>query len=273
MVGREVTTVFPKRQVPLGDTRLQVANLSCPSTGVHNISLHIRSGEILGLGGLMGAGRTELAQTLFGLAPAASGSISLDGQTIQLNSPRAAIAHGIAYVPEDRRRHGVIPEMTIAQNTTLSLLESRNAMANRWGQWNFQREAVLSHDLVKRLQVKAPSPAARVETLSGGNQQKVALGRWLAISPRVMILDEPTQGVDVGAKSEIYRLISDLAAEGMAILLISSELTELLGMCDRIAVMRQGTISGTLPRQNATPEAIMSLALPSSSSPGTLAST
>lgn len=262
MVGREVSSVFPKRDVPLGPVRLQVENLSCTQVGLHNISLEIRAGEILGLGGLMGAGRTELAEVLFGLIPASSGTIALDDQVVLLHSPRSAISHGLAYVPEDRRHHGVIPEMSIAQNTSLGLLESPHVMANHWGQWNSRKEEELSSNLVKRLQVKTPATTARVSTLSGGNQQKVALARWLATSPRVLILDEPTQGVDVGAKAEIHRLIVDLAAEGLAILLISSELPELLGMCDRIAVMRQGTISGTVGRSLATPESILQLALP-----------
>ena len=260
MVGREVTQVFPKSQVAMGDERLSVADLSSASAGIHDISFHVKAGEILGIGGLMGAGRTELARVLFGLESAETGQIRLDGRPISLDSPAAAIAQGIAYVPEDRRRHGVVPEMSVAANVSMGLLDSQR---RRSFGIDFKRETELANEAVSRMRIKTASIEAAVETLSGGNQQKVALGRWLATGPRVLILDEPTQGIDIGAKSEIHQLMSDLVAQGLAIIMISSEILELLSMCDRIAVMREGTISGTLDRSQATPERIMQLALPS----------
>lgn len=262
MVGREVAQAFPKTQVPIGEPRLTVENLSCSAVGVHSVSFDVRAGEILGIGGLMGAGRTELARVLFGLETPETGQIRIDGSPISLDSPAAAIASGIAYVPEDRRRHGVIPEMSVAENVSMSLLD---AMNDRRASLDFVRESQLADDAVATLRIKTASIDAAVETLSGGNQQKVALGRWLVTRPRILILDEPTQGIDIGAKSEIHQLMSELVGQGLAIILISSEILELLGMCDRIAVMRQGTIAGTLDRQQATAERIMQLALPSQS--------
>jgi rhamnose transport system ATP-binding protein len=217
----------------------------------------VRAGEILGLAGLVGSGRTELAQSLFGLKAADEGSIRLNGRTVVVRTAPDALRLGVAYLPEDRRRHGVIPEMSVAANTTLASLRGISSA----GFIDFQREREVAAEYSKRLAIKARSIDAPVSTLSGGNQQKVALSRWLATRPRVLILDEPTQGVDVGAKAEIHRLIVDLAAGGMAILLISSELPEILGMSDRIAVMRGGAVAGVLPRAAATPESVMALAL------------
>ncbi|MCC6512188.1 MAG: sugar ABC transporter ATP-binding protein [Pirellulaceae bacterium] len=277
MVGRDVSTIFPKTTVPIGKPRLRVEQLSSSTVGIHDVSFHVSAGEILGIGGLMGAGRTELAQALFGLVPTDSGAVLIDEQPVTLDSPGQAISQGLAYVPEDRRRHGVIPEMPIAANVTLSLLDAapasarsglisgaasdRSLIKGRWG-IDFQNEQQMAVQAIEQLQIKTSSAQAKVESLSGGNQQKVALGRWLAIGPRILILDEPTQGIDVGAKSEIYRVMTELAGQGMAIVLISSEIQELLGMCDRITVMRSGTISGTLDRSQATAEQIMHLALP-----------
>ncbi len=259
MVGREVAHAFPKTQVAIGSERLSVHNLSCRSAGLRHIDLSVRAGEILGIGGLMGAGRTELARVLFGIEKPETGQIRLDGQPISLDSPTAAIAQGIAYVPEDRRQHGVVPELTVAANMTLSLLDTQ---AKRPASLNFQHEESMAREAVQRLRIKTDSIQATVDTLSGGNQQKVALGRQLATRPRVLILDEPTQGIDIGAKSEIHQLITTLVEQGLAVILISSEILELLGMCDRIAVMRAGTIAGTLDRAEATAERIMQLALP-----------
>ncbi|MGN6548179.1 MAG: sugar ABC transporter ATP-binding protein, partial [Aureliella sp.] len=264
MVGREVAAIFPKRVVPIGEERLRTRGLASEAAGIRDVSISVRAGEILGIAGLMGAGRTELAQVLFGLHPADLGEIAIDGQPVAINSPAAAIERKIAYVPEDRRVHGVIPEMSVAANATLALLEGNCAtrVASPAGALDFQAEENLAEQMVAQLHIKTASVASPVETLSGGNQQKVALARWLATGPRVLILDEPTQGIDVGAKSEIHRLMVDLAEQGLAIIVISSELPELLGMCDRIAVMRSGTISGTLSREEVTAEGIMTLALP-----------
>jgi rhamnose transport system ATP-binding protein len=221
------------------------------------VSLEVRAGEILGLAGLVGAGRTELARVVFGLTPADEGTILLAGEPVAIDSPRRAVELGIAYVPEDRRRHGVVLEMSVAANTTLATLRD----VSRVGLIDFGREGAVAADFVKKLGVKAASIEAPVGSLSGGNQQKVALARWMAAGPRVMILDEPTQGVDVGAKAEIHRLMGELAGRGMAVVMISSELPEVLGMSDRIAVMHGGTVAGVLGRSEATQERIMELAL------------
>jgi rhamnose transport system ATP-binding protein len=257
MVGRELSAVFPKQTVPLGDVVLETRNLCCDESGVRDVSISVRAGEIFGLAGLVGAGRTELACALFGLTPADSGEILLNGKTIVVNSPAKAVELGIAYVPEDRRRHGVILEMSVAANTTLAIL----SQLSRWGLIDRAREREIASLFVQRLGTKTASIQSLVGTLSGGNQQKVALARWLVTEPKVLILDEPTQGVDVGAKAEIHRLMGDLAQKGLAIVMISSELPEVLGMSDRIAVMHGGRITGVLDRATATPQRVLELAL------------
>ena len=257
MVGRELTAVFPKQTVPLGDVVLELRSVGCRDSDVRGVSLSVRAGEILGLAGLVGAGRTELARILFGLTPADAGEIYLRGQRIEIRSPGQAVALGIAYVPEDRRRHGVILEMPVTANTTLAIL-SKIATC---GWLAFSRERSIAAGFVKRLAIKTASLETEVGDLSGGNQQKVAVARWLATNPAVLILDEPTQGVDVGAKAELHRLMSELAGRGLAILMISSELPEILGMSDRIAVMHAGTVVAVLDRAVATQEEILALAL------------
>jgi rhamnose transport system ATP-binding protein len=257
MVGRELSAVFPKTFVEPGEVVLELKNVGSHSAGVRNINLSIRAGEILGLAGLVGAGRTELARVLFGLTPAERGTVRLSGQSVVIDSPTQAAALGIAYVPEDRRRHGVILDMTTAANVTLATLRA----ASHFGFLDFRQERATAGQFVQQLGIKTPSLETRVGNLSGGNQQKVALARWLAAKPALLILDEPTQGVDIGAKAEIHRLMSVLAGRGLAILMISSELTEILGMSDRIAVMHGGTIVGTLDRAGASQEAILELAL------------
>jgi rhamnose transport system ATP-binding protein len=257
MVGREISAVFPKQDVPLGDVLLEVRDLCCSAEGTNHVSFHVRAGEILGLIGLVGAGRTELARTLFGLTPADSGSIVLRGETLSIRTPADAVANGIAYVPEDRRRHGVILDLPVSQNSTLAILKQMSTC----GLLSFSRERDLASSYVSKLLIKTASLESPVGNLSGGNQQKVALARWLATKPSVLILDEPTQGIDVGAKSEIHRLMGELARNGLAIIMISSELPEVLGMSDRIAVMRGGTIIGEFTRAEATQEKILHLAL------------
>jgi rhamnose transport system ATP-binding protein len=262
MVGRELSAVFPKREVKIGETVLEIRNLSSRAAGVHNLSLNVRAGEILGLTGLVGAGRTELARVLFGLLPVDDGAVFLLNGTyglseLKIDSPSKAIEHGIAYVPEDRRRHGAILDMPIAANMTLSILDRISKLRFL----DFKSEKKIAVDFASRLSVKAPATFTPAGALSGGNQQKVALARWLATEPQVLILDEPTQGIDVGAKSEIHRLMCDLAETGMAIIMISSELPEILGMSDRIAVMRGGTVVGLMNRADATQQKIIELAL------------
>jgi rhamnose transport system ATP-binding protein len=257
MVGRELTAVFPKRAVARGRIVLEARGLSCSASGVRDASLRVHAGEILGLAGLVGSGRTELARVLFGLTPADGGELILRGQPVRVDTPGRAMALGFAYVPEDRRRHGVIPEMSVAVNVTLAVL--REIASGPF--LDARRERGLADGFVARFAIKTPSINTPVGNLSGGNQQKVALARWLATRPAVLVLDEPTQGVDVGAKAEIHRLMVELAEQGLAILMISSELAEILGMSDRIAVMRGGTIVGTLEREAANQESLAALAL------------
>ncbi len=257
MVGREIGAVFPKQTVPIGENVLEVRGLGCQASGVQDVSFSVRAGEIVGLAGLVGAGRTEVARILFGLTPADAGEIHWNGRPIAIDSPNRAVDLGIAYVPEDRPRYGVIPQLSVATNASLAILDRVSTL----GLINFRRERALAADYVKRLAVKTASLETPVADLSGGNQQKVAIARWLAAEPKLMILDEPTQGIDVGAKAEIHRLMGDLAACGMAILMISSELPEILGMSDRIVVMHAGTVAGTLERAEATQESILALAL------------
>ncbi|HVQ38548.1 MAG TPA: sugar ABC transporter ATP-binding protein, partial [Pyrinomonadaceae bacterium] len=257
MVGRELSAVFPKKDVELGEVVLELRDWGCSKTGVSNVSLTVRAGEIVGLAGLVGAGRTELARTIFGLTPADEGEVFLRGKAVSLQDPATAIARGIAYVPEDRRRHGVILDLAICANVTLASLRS----LTNYGALDFARERVIAADYTRRLGIKTPSIFAPVATLSGGNQQKVALSRWLATKPSVLILDEPTQGVDVGAKAEIHTLMTELAAQGVAILMISSELPEILGMSDRVVVMHGGQVVKALERQEATQENILGWAL------------
>jgi rhamnose transport system ATP-binding protein len=276
MVGRELSAVFPKREVKIGETVLEIRNLSSRAAGVHNINLSVRAGEILGLTGLVGAGRTELARVLFGLLPFDSGSVLLrpsnsglressrrsyescgELNEVTIDSPARAIELGVAYVPEDRRRHGAILEMPIAANMTLAILDRISKLKFL----DFKSEKKIAVDFASRLSVKTPATFAPAGALSGGNQQKVALARWLVTDPQVLILDEPTQGIDVGAKSEIHRLMLNLAEAGMAIIMISSELPEILGMSDRIAVMRGGTVVGVMERSEATQQSVIELGL------------
>lgn len=243
MVGREVAAIYPASEGAPGDAVLELRGVGCAASGVRGIDLTVRAGEVVGLAGLVGAGRTELARILFGLTPADAGEIKLGGRRVTLDDPRAAIAEGIAYVPEDRRRHGVILEMPIAANTTMAV-HSR-LFPGTWLRLGTERQLTL--DFMRDLAIKTAGPEAPGGSLSGGNQQKVALARWLATKPKLLILDEPTQGVDVGAKGEIHKIIRRLAKEGLAVLMISSDLPEVLGMSDRIAVMRGGTIVAELP--------------------------
>lgn len=256
MVGREVTHLYPQSIGSPGEVRLKVDRLCCRSSGVEDVSFEVRAGEILGLAGLVGAGRTELARVLFGITPADGGTLCIDGKVFAISSPSVAIENGIAYVPEDRRRHGVVPEMQVAQNITL-------AAHRRFfpGGWLRNRvEARAARDFVKQLSIKTAGLDSPVSSLSGGNQQKVAISRWLATEPKLLILDEPTQGVDVGAKSEIHALIRRFAAEGMAVILISSDLPEVLGMSDRIGVMRGGRLTTIFPKGSPASE-VMAAAL------------
>ena len=257
MVGREVSSIYPPPEGEPGELVLSLEQLGCAASGISDVTLDIRAGEIVGMAGLVGAGRTELARILFGITPADSGEIILKGERIRINSPREAIARGIAYVPEDRRRHGVILEMSIAQNITLAIHPEFFP-----GTWlRFAAENHLAKEFIRDLGIKAYGPDAPGGSLSGGNQQKVSVARWLATRPKLLILDEPTQGVDVGAKSEIHKIIRRLAKEGLAVLMISSDLTEVLGMSDRIAVMRGGKLVDVIGKGQADAHSVMAAAL------------
>jgi rhamnose transport system ATP-binding protein len=236
MVGRAIASIHPPSQNASGEIILRAHGLCAKHARVRGVDLELRAGEVLGLAGLMGAGRTEVAQILFGLVPATAGSIEIDGKVVVINSPREAIALGIAYLPEDRIRHGVILPLPIAVNMTMAM--QRQLFPGGWIREKLERTRAL--EFMRTLAIKAAGPDAPVKTLSGGNQQKVALARWLMCKPRILILDEPTQGVDVGAKAEIHRIIRELTRDGMAVLMISSDLPELLGMSDRIVVVCGG---------------------------------
>jgi len=257
MVGRELTAVYPKRAVPLGASALELRGLSNTSRGLRQISLTVHRGEILGLAGLVGSGRTELAETIFGLTPCDAGEVLVNGASATIESPAEAMRLGIGYLPEDRQQHGVIADMSLASNTTLNNL---SAVATA-GLIDAEAERRVAATFVDQLRIKAASVDAPVGGLSGGNQQKVALARWLSIHPAVLILDEPTQGIDIGAKAEIHEIMERLVEQGVAILMISSELPELLAMSDRVAVMCRGALVGILGRDEATPQTVMALAV------------
>jgi rhamnose transport system ATP-binding protein len=257
MVGRTLDQLFPKEEAEIGETVLRVDHLT--RQGIfRDISFEMRRGEILGLSGLVGARRTEVARAIIGIDPLDSGRIWLDEKPITIRSPRDALKHGIAYLPEDRQHQGLVLPMAITHNITLPILQQLSVA----GLVRQEEEQRVAADQGRRLQVRGVSSfrqAAR--TLSGGNQQKVVLAKWMATQPRVLILDEPTRGIDVGTKAEVHRLISQLAVQGLAILMISSELPEILGMSDRIIVMREGQLTGEFAREDATQETIMTRAM------------
>lgn len=252
MVGRELVDLFPKTQTEIGDVVLSVENLT--RTGVFSdVSFHVRRGEVVGLAGLVGSGRTEVARAIFGLDAIDKGEICVDGTPRRIESALDAVRAGIAYVPEDRKSEGIVPRMTVRENMSLPVLRrlSRSGFVRR------RAEKAETGQLAVSLDVSPPNPNVEIETLSGGNQQKVMLGRWLATDPSVLILDEPTRGVDVGAKAEIHRLIGRLADRGVSIIVISSELPEVLAASDRVYVLRSGRIAGEYARAEATEERVM----------------
>jgi len=256
MVGRTLDTFFPKATAKVGDTVLEVRNLTC-GRAVRNVSFSLKQGEIVGLAGLIGAGRSELAHVLFGITPADSGQILIGGRPATIRSPQDAMALGIAYVPEDRKNQGLLTAMNVRENITLAVL--RQLLNGVFV--NLRAEGRVAREFINTLRIRASSLEQRVNELSGGNQQKVVVAKWLACKPRVLILDEPTRGIDVGAKAEIHRLMSELAQQGMAILMISSELPEILGMSDRILVIRQGQLVAEFDRAHATQERVIAAAM------------
>jgi len=257
MIGRDLKSLYlPPRAVP-GSARLEIADVRTSAYPGHAVSLAVRSGEILGLAGLVGSGRTELARVMFGIDAPLAGALRLEGQPVEIRSPREAIARGIYLVPEDRKRLSLLLDVSLAQNISLPDL----ATYARAGIVVPRRETVNAERQRERLGIKAPGVGAAVGTLSGGNQQKVVLAKWLSMRPRCIIFDEPTRGVDVGAKSEIYRLMRGLADSGVAVLMISSDMEEVIGVSDRIAVMHEGTISGFLDRGEFSEQNVLRLAV------------
>ena len=251
MVGRPLDRLYPKKIGESGEVALELKNVSYRNV-VQNISFALRRGEILGIAGLVGSGRTETALTIFGITPKTSGEILLDGKPVSITSPEAARDLGIAYVPEDRGQQGLVKSQTIAENIALANLKRVSSG------WFIDAAKILAEakSAITRFGVKARGPQQIVRELSGGNQQKVVLGKWLAATPKILIVDEPTRGIDVGAKAEIHLLLRKLAGEGMAILMISSELPEVLGMSDRVLVMNGGRIISTFEEGTVTAEAV-----------------
>ncbi|MCL8025469.1 sugar ABC transporter ATP-binding protein [Nocardioides bruguierae] len=252
MVGREVAELFPKTPAEIGDVVLDVQGLTSPGQ-FRDVTFQVRAGEIVGLAGLVGAGRSEIARAVFGVDGYSAGRVSLNGAAVAKQNPRSAISAGIAFIPEDRRKQGLVTEGSVARNVAgvirtglsrLGVLTSRaeNRAAGPWA---------------AKLEVKTSALDMRAATMSGGNQQKVVIAKWLATQPKLLIIDEPTRGIDVGTKSEVHRLLSDLAGQGMAILMISSELPEVLGMADRVLVVCEGRITADIARDEATPENVM----------------
>lgn len=256
MVGRPVRDMFERQpEKNLGAVVLEVKNLS-DGRKIQPASFKLHAGEIVGLAGLVGAGRTELSRLIFGADPKASGEVILNGIPLKIDKPSDAIAAGIAYVPEDRKDQGLFLEMSCRKNIVINILR-RDAKA---GMIDFRKVGNVASQAVDNFNIRLANLENRALDLSGGNQQKLLLARWLAINPRVLLLDEPTRGVDIGAKSEIYRIISDLAAQGMAILMVSSELLEVIGLSDRLLVMREGRLEGELTGKEITQENIMAYA-------------
>ena len=255
MVGRSLGELFPKQTVAAGEVVLDVEGLGVEGS-FSGVSFQLRRGEILGMAGLIGAGRTNVARALFGTEPATAGTIKLDGKPVTISRPDVAMALGIGYVPEDRKEHGLVLEMSIGRNITLPVLP-RFATAGWLHESQERRTATAA---AGRLEVKMAGVDQKAGQLSGGNQQKVVLAKWLGMEPRVLILDEPTRGIDVGTKAAVHALMGELAAQGLAILMISSELPEVLGMSDRILVMREGRLTGQFSRAEATQEKIMAAA-------------
>jgi rhamnose transport system ATP-binding protein len=254
MVGRSVS-LFPKLETPIGEVLLKVDGLT--RVGVfRDVNFTVREGEILGFAGLVGAGRTEVARVLFGIDQADGGTVTLDGQRVRFASPSAAMTSGIAYLPEDRHQEGLVLDFSIAQNVTLPILPR---LFPRF-LVNAKKERAVANEYTGQFNVKMTGVEQMVGALSGGNQQKVVLAKWLASKPRLLILDEPTRGIDIGAKVEVHRIISELAASGLGIILISSDLPEVIAMSDRILVLHEGRVTAEIVRADASEERVMTAA-------------
>jgi len=255
MVGRPLSNLFNRKPHAQEAVVLRVRGLTAPR--IHDISFEVRRGEVVGFAGLIGAGRTDLARALFGAVPIQSGTIEVDGKLVTIRKPRDAMRAGIGYTPEERKAEALFRVLSVRENASVAMLRELSTLrfVNR------RKEHALAENVVRTLNVKTPNIAQEIGKLSGGNQQKVVLGRWLARSPKLLILDEPTRGIDVGAKAEIYQLIDNLAERGYGVIFISSELAEVLGVSDRILVMQAGRIAGELAREDATEEKLLNLAM------------
>jgi ribose transport system ATP-binding protein len=256
MVGRTIAEQIPKRQVTLGEVVLEVRDLARDGI-LAPVNLSVRAGEILGVAGLMGSGRTEMARAIFGADPTDGGRVRVAGRRLAQQDPSDSIAAGLGFITEDRKQQGLLLQRSVAENITLTCLDE----ISRLGMLDLDAESDRARGLVERLRIRAASLSQEIASLSGGNQQKVILARWLAARCRVLLFDEPTRGIDVGAKAEIYELIGELVEQGVAVVLISSEMPELLGLADRVAVLHEGTLQGVLPRTEASQERIMQFAL------------
>lgn len=256
MVGRELDQFYAHQSQSPGDVVLEAKAIKTKAHPAHAISFQLRAGEIVGLAGLVGAGRTELFETLFGVHPPVDGTLEVSGKAVTIRSPKDAIAHEVFLVPEDRKLQGLVLPMDVGQNTTLPGLHRLSYLS-----WvDSSKEQKVADEMVRRMRVKTPSTRQIIQYLSGGNQQKVVIAKWLAMHPKVLLLDEPTRGIDVGAKHEIYELMEELASKGVAILFVSSEMEEILGMSDRVLVMHEGNLAGELSRDQLSEQAIMNLA-------------
>ena len=255
MVGRTVQNAYPKADVAPGEVLLEVEKL-CHPTEFDNVSFQLRRGEILGFYGLVGAGRSEVMQALFGLTSNVSGSVTLEGKPVRIGCPQDAIAHGIAYVPEDRQHQGAHLSLPIMQNITLPILPRIGFFLRK----RRSEECAIARHFSEQLELKASHLTQNVSELSGGNQQKVVLGKWLATQPKVIILDEPTKGIDIGSKAAVHRFVSQLVEKGLSVILVSSELPEVLGLADRVVVMHQGHVKQVFSREEATPESVVAAA-------------
>jgi ribose transport system ATP-binding protein len=256
MVGRELSQFYPHQAHPVAEVALEVRGLRTQAHPQQTVSFSIRAGEVVGMAGLVGAGRTEVLESLFGITPPLAGEVLVAGEAVQSDSPRSAMQAGLALVPEDRKHDGLVLEMGVRENLSLATLhrDQQSGFLNR------TKERALCEEMIPAMRIKTPNTEQPVQFLSGGNQQKVVIGKWLATRPKVLLLDEPTRGVDIGAKQEIYRLMEELASRGVAVLFVSSDLEEILGMSDRTLVLHEGRLSGQLSRAELSEEAVMQLA-------------
>lgn len=257
MIGRNLEAMFPPKNASIGDEVLRVENL-VSGQRVNDISFHVKAGEVVGISGLVGSGRTETVRSIFGADRKERGQVYFEGKPVRINTPKDAVAFGVGLLPEDRKVQGVLLNLPIKVNTTISAIKK---VSTSLGWISSKRETGVTQDLVKKLMIKTSSIDAHVSSLSGGNQQKVAFAKWIASQCKVLILDEPTRGVDVGAKVEIYKLINEIAEQGVGVLMISSEMTEVIGMCDRVLVMKDGQLTGELNKPELNEENILRLAI------------